>query len=475
MRYVLNLAYLLLLVALSPWWIYAAIFRGKYREGYREKLFGWVPIRSGGQKCLWMHAVSVGEVNLLQPLVDRLPEVFPDWDCCISTTTKTGFDLAKKKYSSQTVFYCPLDFSWSVAEAMRRIRPDLVMLAELELWPNLIAAARHHGAKVAIVNGRLSEHSARGYSRIRWFVERLLCGLDLVAVQNEDYAQRFIRLGARYESVSVTGSIKFDGAETDRANPKTRELAKLAGIGDQDVVFLAGSTQHPEESLALKTFARLSSKHPELRLVLIPRHPNRFDEVTRLLETTGIPWQRRSELSSTTSHARVQVDLPPRKSRILLVDTVGELGAWWGTARIAFVGGSMGSRGGQNMIEPAAYGAAVSFGPQTKNFRDVVQLLRAGDAVEVVCDGDQLHRFVQRCLEEPNWAAQLGTRAQEIVRQQLGATERTLTLLTKLAFGRTATEAADDSLERPRIILPSSEAHVPSERHSGEYRSNKSA
>ncbi|MDP7305529.1 MAG: glycosyltransferase N-terminal domain-containing protein, partial [Pirellulaceae bacterium] len=185
MRYVLNLAYLLLLVALSPWWIYAAIFHGKYREGYREKLFGWVPIRSGGQKCLWMHAVSVGEVNLLQPLVDCLPEAFPDWDCCISTTTKTGFDLAKKKYSSQTVFYCPLDFSWSVAEAMRRIRPDMVMLAELELWPNLIAAARHHGAKVAIVNGRLSEHSARGYGRIRWFVERLLCGLDLVAVQNE--------------------------------------------------------------------------------------------------------------------------------------------------------------------------------------------------------------------------------------------------------------------------------------------------
>lgn len=480
MRYVLNLVYLSLLTVLAPWWIHAAIFRGKYREGYRQKLLGLVPRRRGERKCLWMHAVSVGEVNLLQPLIDRLPEAFPDWDYCISTTTKTGYDLATKKYGGHSVFYCPLDFSWSVATAMRRVRPDIVLLAELELWPNLIAAARRHGAKVAIANGRLSEHSARGYGRIRWYVRRILRGLDLVAVQNEEYARRFIQLGAMPESVSVTGSIKFDGAETDRANPRTAALAKLAGFSPQDIVFLAGSTQHPEESLALQAFARLSPQHPELRLVLIPRHPNRFDEVARLLDTAGIPWQRRSELNPTALGDPAAQVPPQQVARILLVDTVGELAAWWGTAGIAFVGGSMGSRGGQNMIEPAAYGAAVSFGPQTKNFRDVVQMLLAGNAAEVVHDGEQLESFVARCLTDPAWATQLGIRAQQLVRQQLGATERTLTRLADLAFGPRGGEGEDDSSGSRRVASPGiASLRLPAQstsiRQDGLYGRNKSA
>ena len=440
MRYVLNIAYLLLLVILCPWWLYAAIFRGKYREGYSDKLFGMVPRRTGDQKCIWMHAVSVGEVNLLQPLIDQLPTDLPGWECCISTTTKTGYDLARKKYRGHTVFYCPLDFSWSVAAAMRRVRPDLLLLAELELWPNLIAAANRHGARVAIANGRLSEHSARGYQRIRWFVRRILRGIDLVAAQHGEYAERFIRLGAAPASVVVTGSIKFDGAETDRGNPQTRALARLAGFCDRDVVFLAGSTQHPEESLALQAFLHLIPQYPDLRLVLIPRHPNRFDEVARLLDSAGVTWQRRSKLGPVSATEPTVSDRPEklpqtRSARILLVDTIGELGAWWGTAHIAFVGGSMGSRGGQNMIEPAAYGAAVAFGPHTKNFRDVVRLLRAAEAAEVVDDGAQLLAFVEHCLHDPAWARQLGLRAQELVQRQQGATQRTLALLKNLTVG----------------------------------------
>ncbi len=423
MSFMLNLIYLALILFASPWLLYSAIRAGKYREGFSAKFFGRVPVRSGNRTCIWLHAVSVGEVNLLKTLLERMEREHPDCACVISTTTKTGFDLARKKYAPHAVFYCPLDFSWATSAAMRRVRPDLLILAELELWPNLIRAARRQGAKVAVVNGRLSDKSFRGYRRVRWLVAPLLRSIDLIAAQNEEYAERFLHLGARPESVHVTGSLKFDGAQTDRGNAVTRRLAALAGIGSDDVVFLAGSTQAPEEQLALNTFQSLVGQHPRLRLILVPRHPERFDEVAALLDRSNIQWQRRTRLDTggADPHARV-----------LLVDAVGELAAWWGTAHIAFVGGSLGRRGGQNMIEPAAYGAAVSFGPNTHNFRDIVKLMLERRAAVVVRDGAELTQFVHRCLEEPAFAADLGRRGQQLVAQQLGATQRTLGLLGSL-------------------------------------------
>jgi 3-deoxy-D-manno-octulosonic-acid transferase len=420
---VLNVVYLLLLVLASPWLLYGALRHGKYREGYAAKWLGRVPERRGESPCIWFHAVSVGEVNLLKPLLDRLQSEFPHWEFVISTTTNTGYDLARRKYAAHTVFYCPLDFSWAVRRAYRRIRPQALVLAELELWPNLILAARKAGASVAIVNGRLSWSSFRGYRRIRFFVGRLLRHLHRIAVQNEDYADRFRQLGAQPEAICVTGSLKFDGAQTDRANAATRGLAAAAGLTEDDIVFLAGSTQEPEEMLALETFRRLSANHPRLRLILVPRHPHRCDEIAALLDKQSLPWQRRSRLAA---------DGADPQSRVLLVDSVGELGAWWGTARIAYVGGSMGRRGGQNMIEPAAYGAAVSFGPNTQNFRDVVSLMLAHRAAVTVRDGSELTEFVQHCLSDPRWAEELGGRARQLVLDQRGATERTVQCLASM-------------------------------------------
>jgi 3-deoxy-D-manno-octulosonic-acid transferase len=204
-------------------------------------------------------------------------------------------------------------------------------------------------------------------------------------------------------------------------------------------VFLAGSTQDPEEQYAIDIYRRLAPRHPRLRLILVPRHPERFDDVARLLASSNLPWQLRSRLTPTPSL------LAPRSSQlnpILLVDTVGELGAWWGTAHIAFVGGSFGPRGGQNMIEPAAYGAAVSFGPNTRNFRDIVAALLAADAAVTVHDAAELEAFVCRCLEDGNFASTLGQRAQALVRSQLGATRRTVELLDNLLDSRATHTAA---------------------------------
>ncbi len=427
MPYLLNCAYLLLLVAALPWLLWQAIRKGKYREGFAAKFCGLVPRRRGEETCLWVHAVSVGEVNLIRPLLERIQLQRPEWKCVLSTTTMTGMALARKRYPQLSVFYCPLDFSWAVAAAMRRIRPNVLVLAELELWPNLIAAARNHGAKVTVINGRLSEHSARGYRRIGPLVKNILHGIDLLAVQDETYAQRFRDLGASEDSLCVTGSMKYDGAETNRGNETTTRLASLWGIAEGDRVFLAGSTQEPEESLALETYLQLAESHPELRLILVPRHPDRFEAVAEMLDARGVRWQRRTELDSSPADPQ---------ARVLLVDVIGELGAWWGTAQIAYVGGSMGPRGGQNMIEPAAYGAAVSFGPNTRNFRDIVTAMVARDAAVVLHDGNAMTVFVRRCLDEPDFSEQLGMRAQQLVKEQLGATQRTFTLLESLVVGQ---------------------------------------
>jgi 3-deoxy-D-manno-octulosonic-acid transferase len=362
-------------------------------------------------------------VNLLTPLLERWERLHPDWECVISTTTLAGYQLAQKRYSPRQVFYCPLDFTWAVRRALRRVRPDLLVLTELELWPNLVQAAQRQGAKVAIVNGRLSDGSLRGYRRVGWIVRPALAALDLIAAQNEEYAARFRQLGAPAASVQVTGSIKFDGACTDRMNAATQRLAALAGIVPRDIVFLAGSTQAPEESLALAAYQALAPQHDALRLILVPRHPERFAEAARLLDASGIRWQRRS---------RLDADGVDSQARVLLVDAVGELAAWWGAARIAFVGGSLGQRGGQNMIEPAAYGAAVCFGPNTANFRDVVAQLLAAQAAAIVRDGAELQRFVRRCLEDAAYADALGQRAQALVARQTGAADRTVALLSQL-------------------------------------------
>ncbi|MBN1910294.1 MAG: 3-deoxy-D-manno-octulosonic acid transferase [Pirellulales bacterium] len=423
MPYLLNLLYLGLLIVVSPWLVWQAMTKGKYRAGFGEKFLGRAPRRKSAGPCCWLHAVSVGEVNLLGRLIEEIRLVDPRIECVISTTTRTGMELARKKYADHTVFYCPLDFSWAVRAAMRRIRPNVLVLAELELWPNLIRAAGEAGASVAVVNGRLGEKSFRGYLRIRRLVASVMRRIDLVATQDDTYAERFQLLGARPEAVQVTGSMKYDGAQTDRANPATRRLAQLAGFDPEDVVFLAGSTQEPEEQMALDVYRRLAPRWPRLRLVLVPRHPERFGAVARLLDASGVPWQRRTTLDEHSASA---------DARVLLVDVVGELGAWWGTSKIAFVGGSFGNRGGQNMIEPAAYGSAVSFGPNTWNFRDIVTTLLAHDAAVALPDVPALEAFVRRCLEEPDWADALGQRAATLVADQLGATARTAGLLTAL-------------------------------------------
>ncbi|WP_158264805.1 3-deoxy-D-manno-octulosonic acid transferase [Blastopirellula marina] len=418
-----NFVYLALVAALSPYLLWTAVTKGKYREGFGEKFLGKVHRRPAqSPQHIWLHAVSVGEVNLLSALISEVRRRHADVTFHITTTTKAGYDLAQSKYAQHTVTYAPLDFSWAVNEAYRRIQPDAVLLVELELWPNLIRSARTHGASIAVVNGRLSEKSHRGYRRIERLVRPLLQRLDLVAAQDETFAQRFRDLGADPAKVLVTGSIKFDGITPNRNNPRTIGFQKLVGLKPDDIVWLAGSTQAGEESIILDAYRQVRKKVPKLKLLLVPRHPHRFNEVAQLLNTQELRFARRSELLTPLAN----------EAPIVLVDSVGELSAWWGTADIAFVGGSLGNRGGQNMIEPAAYGTAVAVGPNTWNFKDVVQRLKAAEALTIVQDADSLARFVIQAATDPAWRQSQGQRAKEVVLCQQGATARTVDVLETL-------------------------------------------
>ena len=426
----LNLVYLFVLFLASPFLLYRAIRFKKYRDGWGQKFLGLVrvaPLSDEKKKRIWFHAVSVGEVNLLKPIIATIERERPEWDCVVSSTSKTGYELAQKLFADRfSVCYCPLDFTWAVNRALKRIKPDALVLVELELWPNLIRRAKYYGAVVAIMNGRVGDSSFRAYRRVRRALAPTFRRVDLILAQDERAANYFRALSPSPERVVVSGSIKFDGARTDRENPTTRALALLGGVRDEDVVFLCGSSQAPEEQGALETFRRLQSEFPQLKLFIAPRHKERFDEVAKILDDSEFPWTRRSTITEP-------LDANDEKSRVVLIDTIGELSAWWGVAKIAFVGGSWGSRGGQNMLEPAAYGAAVCFGPNTKNFREISQRILAADAARVVRDADELSSFLGQSLADPVWRGELGSRARRLVLSQRGACRKTVDLLSRLA------------------------------------------
>jgi len=424
MRWLLNTIYLLLLTALSPFIAGRVLRHGRYRKGIAEKLLGRLPTVNDGRAVVWFHAVSVGEVIQLQKVVDEFRRQTSDqFSIVVSTSTDTGFELAIKRFPDCHVTWFPLDFSWAVANAVRAVRPGLVVLMELELWPNFLDECQRRQIPVAVINARMSERSHRGYSCIRKLMAPLFGKLALVAAQSQANADRLRSLGVAPDHLHVSGSIKFDGVATDRNNPATDRMRELLGLSPSETIFMAGSTQEPEEQLAIQSWLECRKQFPSLRLVLIPRHRERFDEVAQLVRRAGIELTRRSQLPSS---------IQPTSDAVILVDSIGELSACWGLADIAFVGGSFGNRGGQNMIEPAAFGAAVMFGPNTWNFRDVVRTFKDANACLQLNSAEELTPTLLRLLIGRAERKLLGITAQAAVKSQVGATAKTASLLVEI-------------------------------------------
>lgn len=424
MPYLCNLIYGLALLLLSPWLVFRAITTNRYRRGLKQKLLGSSPVIPSGKPVIWFHGVSVGEINLLVTVVKAFRQRHPDWHCVVSTTTETGMAEALKRFAELTVIFYPFDFSWAVKRTLRAVQPKLIVLAESELWPNFLRIAAGRAIPIIVINGRMSPRSANRYGKITWFARRLLFRhLSRFAMQSDGYAQALRDLGVPAGKIAVTGSVKYDGVLGDRDNPQTRALAEKLGISADDRIWVAGSTHAPEEEIVLSIFAHLRIAHPTLRLVLVPRSADRFDEVAGLIARSGLSFVRKSKLT-----------LPPTNSpAVILIDTIGDLNAAWGLADVGFTGGSLdGRRGGQSMIEPAGLGVPVVFGPHVWNFRDAAaRLIEVGGAIKIT-SAEEMERELTRILSYDDIRQEMGESARAMVLAQQGATLRTLDEMDRL-------------------------------------------
>jgi len=416
-----SLALAMAMVASVPYWLYQMLRHGKYRRGFGERM-GRVPARliaGQAQRAIWIHAVSVGEVLAVNGLVAQMRRAFPRHRIVISTTTDTGHDLAGKRFGEENVFYFPMDFAFAIRPYLKALRPELVVMAETEFWPNFLRLAHASGARVAVVNGRISDRSFPRYSRFRWALRRMLANVDLFLTQTDEDKARLESIGADPERVRISGNLKFD-MTLPAEPPIVDTLRKALAAEGAGPMLVCGSTVEDEERPLLRAFENLRVSHPKAVMILAPRHPERFETVASMLEEMGISSRRRSRWSGEGLAGGV-----------LLVDTIGELAALYGLADVAFVGGSLVPRGGHNIIEPALHGVAIVTGNHTENFRDIVGLFQSRDAVRIVGLAE-LPLTLMHLLDDSAERLEVGRRAKETILAQMGATARTLEALQAL-------------------------------------------
>lgn len=404
-----------------PYWLYQIVRHGKYTAGLAERL-GRVPSRltvPASSSTIWIHAVSVGEVLAVSGLIAELRQALPDRRILISTTTDTGQRLARQRFGEENVFYFPMDFVFAIRPYLRALEPELIILAEAEFWPNFLRLAHSGGARIAVVNARISDRSLPNYRRFRWALRRMLVHIDLFLAQTPEDASRLASIGAPADRVRITGNLKFDQA-LPAPPPIVEDLRRSLAAESAGPILVCGSTVEDEEPPLLKAFEHVRVEHPRAVMILAPRRPERFDDVAILIQQMELPSFRRSRWQGE-----------PLAGGVLLVDSIGELSALYALAEVAFVGGSLVPRGGHNIIEPAQHGVAILVGNHTENFRDIVALFQSRDAVRVVTLAE-LPITLMQLLAHPSERQALGQRALATAQSQTGATRRTRDALKTL-------------------------------------------
>lgn len=424
MNYFLDIAYFLALVATAPFYIGRMIFQKRYRSGWRHRL-GLVPRRYGLQPVIWVHGVSVGEVNAARPLVEEIHRQLPGYRVIVSSTTDTGIAAAERAFSpAHTVFHWPLDFTWAVSAALERIRPAVVVLMEGEIWPNFLAECNRRDIPALVVNGRISPN--KGFPRYKLLgriTAQLFNRLAAIGVQDEIYGEKYMALGVDPEKIHLTGMLKFESIDVADAVEGQDELAAAMGLAGNAPLLVAGGTGSGEEEILLDCWETLKEDHETLRLAVVPRKPERFDDVARLITSRGHDLLRRSLRPDGCAE-------PPPEQCVILGDTMGELKKFYALATVAFVGRSLVPMGGSDMIEAAALGKPTCFGPHTFNFPQTDGLLKHGCAE--VADAEGLARRVRSWLDDPDIAIAAGKKSQQYIRRQQGAAERNTVLICRL-------------------------------------------
>jgi 3-deoxy-D-manno-octulosonic-acid transferase len=433
MRLGYNILFVIFFWLSAPWYFLKMWRRGNWRAGFGERFGRFGPefkAAPGERPTLWLHAVSVGEVGVCLQLIRALEPRLPAWQFAVSTTTSTGMgELRRRLPAHIRRFYYPADFPGAVRRAMDTLRPRAIILVEAELWPNFLWQALDRGIPLFLVNARISERSLRGYRRFGFLFRPIFARFRGVGCQHPGDAERLVQLGFPAAAARVTGNMKFDAAKPDgRPGLDAAGLLRQIGAKPNSLLLVAGSTHAGEEAVLAEMLPRLRGRFPELFLVLVPRHFERAGDVARELETRGVKFIRRTEITPGTAP-------PPGGVQCLLVNSTGELKYFYERASVVFVGKSLTAKGGQNPIEPAALGKAMVFGPNMQNFASVTQALLAGRGAVQVGTAPELEQALGRLLADPALRAELGAKALRVFQENLGATGRTVDMILETGAG----------------------------------------
>ena len=419
MYFLYNLAIVCYAMLVAPRVFYGELRHRKYIGTLAERC-GCLPaaINPERQASIWIHAVSVGEVLATRALIPALRARYPGHRLWMSTTTETGRAVAARFKAVDGLFYFPLDLPLIVNRVLDQVRPDLFLMVDTELWPNLLRHCARRGVKTVLVNGRISDRSYPRYRLVRGFFRRVLAGVDRCCVQSEETARRLIELGAMPARVTVTGNLKFDTLPGvfSGASWRNDEVLRAFKIAPDRKVLIAASTHPGEESFVFDAFARIKQREPQALLIVAPRHPERSEEVKALSSARGLETVRRSDLP---------VDGQPRAA-VVVLDTVGELATLFQIATVVFLGGSLAPAGGHNVLEPAFWGKPVVFGPHMHNFSEITELFLANRAARQISGADELEAALWDLLSDQAQSAALGVAASVLVTAQRGATARSL-------------------------------------------------
>lgn len=389
-----------------------------FSRGLHRERWGFFPRgaldRIGQRPSIWLHAASVGEVRLALTLLNPLAEAFTKFPFVISTTTIQGRSIAASDPRVAAAILAPLDLPWIIRRVIRRIRPKTLLVAETELWPNLLRISHSQGIPIILFNGRISARSIRSYRLLRPFFQRVLANIDLFCVKSPLDRERFLYLGAKAERLHVTGDIKFHQVFMP-TKAAVREMGEKLYLPPDTPILIAGSTHEGEEEMILGVFRGLRTEFPDLLLILAPRHLKRIPKVERILKAEGFSWVRRTSLGT--------VDHP---FEVILLDTIGELPLIYGLGRAIFVGGSFCHVGGHNILEVLAHGKGVVFGPHMENFQEVAALAIAHGAGIQVSTQEELQEALRRLLADPVRNRDMGERGLDILKAQQGALQKTI-------------------------------------------------
>jgi 3-deoxy-D-manno-octulosonic-acid transferase len=413
-----------------PYFVYQCIKNKKYKQGIANRV-GLIPpeicTRKKNEKLAWFHAVSVGETVALEILLKKFHEKFPEYKILVSNITSTGHERAKKIKEANYVVFLPLDLAFITNKIAAKTKPELFVIIETEIWPHMLRSMKDQNSKIALVNGRISDKSFKGYKKLRFFFKKVLDNFDIICMQTDEYKERIILMGANPEKVKVPGNIKFDLLPEPSKYPNNQNLYADFGLPNNSFILTAASTHHPEEEIILSVYKNLKNIFPNLILVLVPRHPERRDEIAKTCKDKNIDYALRTQIKNQTKPTVLN------PNQILILDTIGELISMYAISDVVFMGKSLVKPGGgHNILEPAAFSKPVIWGKYMSNFREIENILLKNNAGIKVEDSSDLESQLSKLFRLKELREDIGKKAFDVLQRNRGATDKTLEMINEI-------------------------------------------